>query len=77
MKEKRYYKVKEVFGIGRGVYQVHEADEQYWNKKPISSGDGCFSCCFRMRIGIGACAMLACHADEREDGKEVVFERIS
>lgn len=26
--------------------------------------------------GKGACAMLACHADEREDGRKVVFERI-
>lgn len=77
MKEKRYYKVNEVFSIGRGVYQVHEADEQFWYKKPIVLVDGCCSCCFRMRMGIGACAMLACRADEREDGKEVVFERIS
>lgn len=76
MKKKRYYKEYDVFCIGRGAYQVHEADGKYWKKEPIAPGGECFSCCFRMNRNKGACAMLACHADEREDGKEVVFERI-
>ena len=75
-KKKRYYKEYDVFRIGRGAYQVHEADGKYWEKEPITPGGECFSCCFRMNRNKGACAMLACHADEREDGKEVVFERI-
>lgn len=76
MKKKRYYKVNEVFGLGRGAYQVHEVDEQYWHKKPIVPGGECSSCCFRMTRYQGACTMLACHADEREDGVEVIFEYI-
>lgn len=76
MNKKRYYKVHEVFNIGRGVYQVHEADGIYWHKDTIVPGGGCYSCCFRTNRGHGACAMLACHADDREDGKEVVFELI-
>lgn len=76
MKKKRYYKEYDVFCIGRAAYQVHEADGKYWKKEPIAQGDECYSCCFRMNRNKGACAMLACHADEREDGKEVVFERI-
>jgi len=75
-KKKRYYKEYEVFSIGRGSYQVHVADGKYWTKKPIAPGGECHSCCFRMNRGRGACAMLACHADEREDGNEVVFEKI-
>lgn len=74
--KKRFYNVYDVFSIGRGTYQVHEADGKYWTKEPISPGCECFSCCFRMTRCKGACAMLACHADEREDGKDVVFERI-
>lgn len=76
MKKKRYYKEYDVFCIGRGIYQAHEADGKYWKKEPIVPGAECFSCCFRMNRGKGACAMLACHADERADGKEIVFERI-
>lgn len=71
MTKKRYYKELEVFCIGRGAYQVHGADEKYWPK-----GRECFSCCFRMNRGRGACAILACHSEEREDNKEVIFERI-
>lgn len=73
---KRYYKEYDVFSIGRGVYQVHEVDGSFWTKEPIAPGGECLSCCFRMNIGKGACRMLACHANEREDGKEVVYERI-
>ena len=76
MNHKRYYTDQAVFGIGRGIYQVHEADGNYWCKEPIAPGGECLSCCFRKNRGKGACAMLACHADERDDGKEVVFERI-
>lgn len=75
-KKKRYYKNYDVFSIGRGLYQAHEADGKYWKKEPIAKGSECFSCCFRNNKGKGACAMLACHADERDDGIEVVFERI-
>lgn len=71
MKKKRYYKDLEVFCIGRGAYQVHEADGKYWSK-----GGECSSCCFRMTRGRGACAILACHAVERGDNKEVVYERL-
>lgn len=76
MAKKRYYKEYEVFGLGRGLFQVHVVDGFYWYKHadwPIAE---CQSCCFRMNRGKGACAMLACHADEREDGREVVFERL-
>lgn len=76
MAKKRYYKEYEVFCIGRGIYQVHEADGNYWKKETTVPGGECFSCCFRMNRGKGACSILACHADERDDGKEVVFERI-
>lgn len=76
MAKKRYYKEYEVFCIGRGIYQVQEADGKYFTKKPTAPGGECYSCCFRNNRGRGACAMLACHADEREDGKEVVFELI-
>lgn len=75
-RKKRYYKDLEVFNVGRGVYQVHVADGTYWKKDTGIPGHPCGDCCFRMRRGQGACAMLACHADEREDGQEVVFEKI-
>ena len=74
--KKRYYEEYDVFCIGRGIYQVHEADGKYWVKDSIIPGGDCFSCCFRNNKGKGACAMLACNADERKDGKEVIFERI-
>ncbi len=78
-KKKRYYEEYAVFSIGRGLFQVHEADGKYWRKDPIvpnSDYGACSSCCFRGNMHKGSCAMLACHSDERKDGKEVVFERI-
>lgn len=76
MSKKRYYKNYDVFSIGRGLFQAHEADGKYWVKEPLAPGGECYSCCFRNNLHKGACAILACHAGEREDGKEVVFERI-
>lgn len=76
MKNKRYYQKYEVFSIGRGMYQVQEADGKYYIKDPIAPGGECPSCCFRNNRGRGACAMLACHADEREDKKEVIYVRL-
>jgi len=78
VKRKRYYPVNDVFNIGRGAYQVREADGRYYKK---FDSDGireyeCRSCCFRMNRDRGACAMLACRASERSDGCEVVFQKI-
>lgn len=75
-RDKRYYPVNDVFSIGRGAYQVREADGRYYVKFDSGLGETCFDCCFRMNKNKGACAMLACHADERQDRKEVVFEKI-
>lgn len=77
-RNKRYYPVNDVFNIGRGAYQVREADGKYYkkyNEDGIRAYD-CFSCCFRMNRDNGACAMLACRANERADGKEVIFQKI-
>ena len=77
-RNKRYYPVNAVFSVGRGAYQVREADGRYYSKFDSSGMRefGCQSCCFRMSRDRGACAMLACYADERQDGKEVVFQKI-
>jgi hypothetical protein len=75
-KAKRYYPENAVFSIGKGAFQVRHADGAYWRKESEIPGGECSSCCFRTNKGKGACAMLACHSSEREDGLEVVFERI-
>jgi len=76
MSKKRYYEDREVFCYGRGIFQVHEADGKYWRKLTENPNLDCFDCCFRNNRGKGACSKLACHANERKDGKEVIFERI-
>ena len=76
MRKKRYYQDYDVFNLGRGLFQAHEAEGKYWVKEPLAPGGECYSCCFRNNRPNGACTMLACHADERADGKEFVFERI-
>lgn len=78
VKRKREYPVDGVFNVGRGMYQVREADGRYYTK---FDSDGireyeCRSCCFRMNRDRGSCAMLACRASERSDGREVVFQKI-
>ena len=77
-RNKRYYPVDAVFNIGRGAYQVREADGRYYTKFDSSGIPeyGCQSCCFRMSRNNGACALLACRASERSDGREVVFQKI-
>ena len=77
-RNKREYPVDGVFNIGRGMYQVREADGRYYTK---FDSDGireyeCRSCCFRMNRDRGSCALLACRASERSDGREVVFQKI-
>ncbi len=77
-RNKREYPVDGVFNIGRGMYQVREADGRYYTK---FDSDGireyeCRSCCFRMNRDRGSCVMLACRASERSDGREVVFQKI-
>lgn len=76
MSKKIYHEVGAVFGLGKGLFIAHKADGKYWVKEPIAPGGECFSCCFRMNRGKGACAKLACCAYERKDQKEVVFEKV-
>lgn len=65
--KKRYYEIGQVFSLGRGLFQVQRADEYSYFK-----GTECSNCAFRMTRK--ACNILACHADERKDGKDVIFE---
>lgn len=67
MKKKRDYPIGHVFALGRGLFQVQHADGKYYRKN-----DNCINCCFTMSRK--ACKLLACHANERIDGLEVVFE---
>lgn len=77
-RNKREYPVDGVFNIGRGAYQVREADGRYYSKFDSSGirAYECQSCCFRMNRDRGSCALLACRASERSDGKEVIFQKI-
>ena len=69
MKTKRYYDIGKVFALGRGLFQVQYADGKYYRKNEY-----CTNCCFS--ITQKACKILACHSSERQDGNEVIFERL-
>ena len=59
--KRRYYKVGQVFNIGKAKYIVR------WDSTP-----DCSKCALRDKK---SCLNVACEASEREDNKTVKFER--
>lgn len=63
--KKRECKINDLVGFGRGLYRVKETDKRYYHQ--------CIDCHLMFTK---SCSKVACKADERTDGKNVVFVSI-
>nr|DAU07341.1 MAG TPA: hypothetical protein [Caudoviricetes sp.] len=66
MKEikRRYYTIGSIFSIGRGIYIVRRSD---------MGSDRCVNCALRHKR---SCIHVHCSKMFRDDGENVIFERI-